>query len=207
MNLLEATRRGGQQEYILQGSIIDSFCEILLHRLRGLCDNGDSAPETFFDHEYVYSIRQPNGQPMTLRVRQSREKKDYPWHLRYLGQPEIGDKNRATLVRSCIDVACSSNICIFLNEMGFKMDYEYICKGFMFKKGRMKVTVSKIFRLRHPGNVDDLEHVSQSYLVEVSVVAPTGQDALAEEIKLFAEQLKPLVQLEKVDPRRLAGLN
>ncbi|RWS09098.1 mediator of RNA polymerase II transcription subunit 18-like protein [Dinothrombium tinctorium] len=200
---LESTRRSAQQEYILQGSIVNDSCEILLHRLRGLCDNGDAAPETFKDHEYVYTIRQPNGQPLTLRVRQSLEKKDYPWHLRYLGQPEIGDKNRATLVRSCIDVACSSNICTFLSEMGFKLDYEYISKGFIFKKGRMKVTVSKIFRLLPPGNVNTDEHVSQSYLVEVSVVAPTGQDALAEEIRSFAEQLKPLVQLEKIDPRRL----
>lgn len=44
------------QEYILQGSILDSSCEMLLHRLRGLCDNGDSPTETFEDKEYVYSI-------------------------------------------------------------------------------------------------------------------------------------------------------
>ena len=28
-----------------------------------------------------------------------------PWQLRYLGQPEIGEK-RPTLVRSCYDIAC-----------------------------------------------------------------------------------------------------
>ena len=44
------------QEYILQGSILDSSCEMLLHRLRGLCDNGDAPPEKFEDKEYVYSI-------------------------------------------------------------------------------------------------------------------------------------------------------
>lgn len=46
------------QEYILQGSILDSSCEMLLHRLRGLCDNGDSPTETFQDKEYVYGIRE-----------------------------------------------------------------------------------------------------------------------------------------------------
>lgn len=45
------------QEYLLQGSVLDSAVEILLHRLRGLCDNVDSGPETFHDHEMCFSIR------------------------------------------------------------------------------------------------------------------------------------------------------
>lgn len=139
---------------------------------------------------------------MSLRVRQDLERKDYPWNVRYLGQPEIGDKNRATLVRSCIDVAASNNICQFLNEIGFKLDFEFVRKGYIFKKGRMKVIVAKIFRLLHPYRPDNIEPVSESYLVEVSVVAPSGQDALADELKSFVDQLKPLVNLEKIDPRR-----
>ncbi len=51
-----------------------------------------------------------------------------------------------------------------------------------------------------PGsNVDNLDPVSQSHLVELSVLAPSGNDAVAEDMKLFAEQLKPLVSLDKVD--------
>jgi hypothetical protein len=45
------------QEYLLQGSVLDSAVEVLLHRLRGLCDNVDSGPETFYDHEMCFSIR------------------------------------------------------------------------------------------------------------------------------------------------------
>lgn len=45
------------QEYLLQGSVLDSAVEVLLHRLRGLCDNVDSGPETFNDHEMCFSIR------------------------------------------------------------------------------------------------------------------------------------------------------
>ena len=41
-------------------------------------------------------------------------------HIRYLGQAEVGDKNRHTLVRACYDVACSNNVREFLNELGFK---------------------------------------------------------------------------------------
>lgn len=45
------------QEYLLQGSVVDKSVEVLLHRLRGLCDNVDSGPETFSDHEMSFSIR------------------------------------------------------------------------------------------------------------------------------------------------------
>ncbi|KAI1287002.1 Mediator of RNA polymerase II transcription subunit 18 [Halotydeus destructor] len=200
---LATARRGtSTQEYLLQGSIVNDSCEVLLQRLRGLCDNADSPLETFHDHERVYSLRSASGQLMTLRVRRDVENKELPWHCRYLGQPEVGDKNRATLVRSCIDVACSNNISQFLVDMGFKLDYEFLSKGYMFKKGRMKVIVAKIFRM--PNNPSEgPESVSPSYLVELSVVAPSGQDTLAEEMKSFSEQLKPLVNLDKVDHRRI----
>lgn len=45
------------QEYLLQGSVLDSAVEVLLHRLRGLCDNVDTGPETFHDHEMCFSIK------------------------------------------------------------------------------------------------------------------------------------------------------
>lgn len=58
---LGSSRRGitgaPQQEYVLQGSIMDTSCEVLLHRLRGLCDNADSPPETFHDYEMAFQIR------------------------------------------------------------------------------------------------------------------------------------------------------
>lgn len=78
------------------------------------------------------------------------------------------------------------------------MDYDFLSKGYMFKKGRMKVIVAKIFRIIQPGNMDNVEMLSQSYLVELSVVAPSGQEGLADEVRSFADQLKPLVVLEKV---------
>lgn len=81
----------------------------------------------------------------------------------------------------------------------------------MFRKGRMKITVSKIFKVGSgiplkPGEPNN-EPISQSYLVELSVLAPTGQDAIGEEMRQFAEQLKPLVQLEKIDFKRLGNLS
>lgn len=66
----------------------------------------------------------------------------------------------------------------------------------------MKVTVSKIFKGGPPPN----EPISQSYIVELSILAPSGQDVIAEDMRVFAEQLKPLVLLEKIDYKRLAGI-
>lgn len=48
------------QEYLLQGSVLDTAVEVLLHRLRGLCDNVDSGPETFNDHEMCFSLSELN---------------------------------------------------------------------------------------------------------------------------------------------------
>lgn len=194
------------QEYLLQGSVLDVAVEVLLHRLRGLCDNVDTGPETFHDHELCLSLRGPTpGAPLVLRVRRALDVPDAVWQLRYVGQHELGDKNRPTVVRSSLDMACSSTIVDFLTELGCRIDYEYIVRGYMFRKGRMKVTVSKIFKM---GNMntkppEGVEPISQSYLVELSVLAPSGQDAIAEDMRIFAEQLKPLVQLEKIDYKRL----
>lgn len=56
-----------------------------------------------------------------------------------------------------------------------------------------------------PGKLpESVEAISQSYLVELSVLAPSGQDAIAEDMRIFAEQLRPLVQLDKIDYKRLA---
>ncbi|CAK9796403.1 Mediator of RNA polymerase II transcription subunit 18 [Anthophora quadrimaculata] len=191
------------QEYLLQGSVLDSAVEVLLHRLRGLCDNVDTGPETFNDHEMCFSIR-GSEQPLLLRVRRALDYQDMPWQLRYIGQPELGDKSRPTIVRSSLDIATSNTVVDFLTELGCRLDFEYIARGYMFRKGRMKVTVSKIFKMGQQGKIpESMEAISQSYLVELSVLAPSGQDAIAEDMRIFAEQLKPLVQLEKIDYKRL----
>ena len=44
------------QEYLLQGSILDNKKEVLIHRLRGLCDNVDIGREEFNEKEMVFTI-------------------------------------------------------------------------------------------------------------------------------------------------------
>lgn len=198
------------QEYLLQGSVLDQYVEVLLHRLRGLCDNVDTGPESFHDHELCFTLRatNPSGAPMMLflRVRRALDVNDAPFQLRYVGQQELGDKNRPTVVRSSIDMTCSSTIVEFLTELGCRLDFEYIARGYMFRKGRMKITVSKIFKMGGNKPGEGVEPISQSYLVELSVLAPSGQDAIGEEMRVFAEQLRPLVQLEKIDYKRLGNM-
>jgi len=236
------------QEYLLQGSILDNHVEVLTHRLRGLCDNvmavqgqGGTAIESlgaekFAEREMVFSIRSAgSAQPLSLRVRKQNTEpptKDNtnnvfgmskgmtggvsnPWQLRYLGQPEIGAK---TLVRSCYDIACSENAVEFLTQLGFRLEFEFANKGLIFRKGRMKITVSKVYKIiggvgvpgqpppppnaQPNGPNEVLDPLSGSHLVELSVLAPSGSDKVAEDMKNFAEQLKPLVVLDKIDPRR-----
>jgi len=50
-------------------------------------------------------------------------KKTFCRHIRYIGQSDIGDKSRNTLIRSCLDIGTSVNIGKFLSEMGFG----YVC--------------------------------------------------------------------------------
>ncbi|KAK3605559.1 hypothetical protein CHS0354_005860 [Potamilus streckersoni] len=190
-------------ENFLQGSVLDTSKDVLIHRLRGLCDNAENQPEIFHDHEIVFIMQgNPNQQPMYFHVRHSLIHPE-SWHVRYLGVAEVGDKNKLTLIRHCVDAGASSNVVDFLNEMGFKIDYEFIAKGYFFHKGRMKVTVSKLYKILQPGSTDQVEPLSQSHLVELSVVAPRVQEQIGEDMKNFAEQLKPLVLLEKIDHKRL----
>ena len=44
------------QEYLLQGSVLDTAKDVLIHRLRGLADNVDEQVEAFHDRERVLTL-------------------------------------------------------------------------------------------------------------------------------------------------------
>ncbi|KAJ8023419.1 Mediator of RNA polymerase II transcription subunit 18 [Holothuria leucospilota] len=201
-NLGSVSTTGGPnlQEYVLQGTILDQSAEALVHRLRALCDNVDQGLETFRDHEMVFALHtggQTNNQVM-LRARRSLDQADSPWQLRYLGQTDLSDKSRAVTVRSYLDALTSDTLPAFLNDIGFRLDHEFVAKGHMFRKGKMKVLVSKLFKFQKPNDLQNLEAMTSSRLVELSVVAPSGSENIADDMKVFAEQLKPLVSMDKV---------
>lgn len=104
--------------------------------MKGLCDNVDSGAEQFNDHEICFSLKAPpqpqqsqQPQPLLLRVRKAQDVLDAPYQLRYIGQPEVGDIRRPTLVRSSIEIACTSTVIEFLMELGCRVDFEYVNKG------------------------------------------------------------------------------
>lgn len=110
--------------------------------LRGLCDNVDAGLENFTDYEACFTLPSRNIQsnqnaPLQLRVRRAQDY-DAPYQLRYLGQPE-SDRRKPTIVRSCIDIACTSSIVDYLTELGARIEFEYRISGYLFRKGRMKV--------------------------------------------------------------------
>ena len=45
------------QEYLLQGSILDSHLENLQHRLRGLCDGGQETVRTYSGHQFAIYLK------------------------------------------------------------------------------------------------------------------------------------------------------
>ncbi|MCL4126143.1 UNVERIFIED_CONTAM: hypothetical protein GTU68_038839 [Idotea baltica] len=191
--------------FVVLGSVLDSAVDVLLDRLRGLCDCSDTPPEVFHDHEVVFILKDfnapptqvPQSQGVMLRIRRALNKPSLPWQLRYTGQPEIG--SRPAILRNCLDIPVSQNVCEFLQELGAKVDHEFITKGSIMRKGRIKVTVFKMFKV---SNEQNLEPLTMSYLVEVSVLTTRTDEAVADELRAFADQLKPLAQLEKLDYRR-----
>lgn len=80
---------------------------------------------------------------------------------------------------------------------------EFVLKGYYFVKGHMRITVSQVCRVGGVNDPQSAQPISDSYLVEISLMATVQQDTLAEEIKGFSEHLKPLVHLEKIDHRKI----
>ena len=55
-----------------------------------------------------------------------------------------------------------------------------------------------------PGNPDIAEPLTKSYLVELSVVAPQGQEQIQDDMKQFAEHLKPYPLLICLQERKIS---
>lgn len=199
-------KRGPSQEYLLQGSVLDDSVDILLHRLRGMCDNSEEGLVRFKEQEIVYTMREGpsvTNNSVSVRVRKQLTAPDQPWVLCYLGNPEVGDRTRPTTVRTCVEVNCTQNVCSFLQELGFTIEYEFVSQGWLFRKNRLKAVVAKICRMLNSPLTEPLVPISKSHLVEVSMISDSGNDQAANEVHSFSEQLKPLVNLDKIDPRRL----
>lgn len=199
---MSVSQHNNQIQYVLTGSVPADNAKFLLNRLRGLCEQAASSDNLFDDHEAVYSIKGGNANAVSLRVRRSLLHTEAPYQLRYLGNVEGMDKNRAATMRSCIEVEASENITMFLEQLGFKFDYETILRGYLFKKGNLRITVARLHKIPQKGDFSNIQPITNSYLVELTLNTLVQQDSLCDEMNTFSEYLKPLVVLDKIEQTR-----
>ena len=105
-------------------------------------------------------------------------------------------------MRSCIEVDATENITSFLEQIGFQFDHETILRGYLFKKGHMRICVSRLHKIPEKGKFQNAMQMTDSFLVELTLNTLVQQDSLCEEMKTFAEYLKPIVVLDKLDQKR-----
>ena len=60
-----------------------------------------------------------SARPVVLALRCPLDRKDEPWHLRYVGQSETGDVTKHTIIRNFVDSSVSPDIVHFLPAIGF----------------------------------------------------------------------------------------
>mmetsp|Transcript_38 Transcript_38/g.36 ORF Transcript_38/g.36 Transcript_38/m.36 type:complete len:257 (-) Transcript_38:165-935(-) len=188
-----------QTETVLQGVIADSAKEVLNQKLRGLCY---CVEQPFCHREIVCkSIPIPGIAQTELRLRQNllAESKLPKWTLRSIGTPMVKSKLPVT-VRTVIEVAVSDNIQQFIELLGYKQDFEYVCEGTesltMINNRKYSITVSKMKKDVNSGEFDP--SVANTSFVEL-VTSCTDEDLnqVAEEMNSFAEYIN-VVDLAKV---------
>lgn len=110
----------------------------------------------------------------------------------------------------------------FMRSLGCAMNFEFLADGRVYTKGRTKVMISKLTKSSTPGiyNQKTLSEVSNLALVEMSISLPESADfnavsaallsvlfglfQAAKELRSFADQLLPIVEMVKVElPKRI----
>ena len=93
------------------------------------------------------------------------------------------DRNIFLYLAMCFSIDCFFLItkCLFFQRffiliriyIYFRLEFEFVSKGYIYRKGRIKVTVSKVFK---QGTGESLEGIANSHLVEMSVLATSGSN-------------------------------
>ncbi|ULU12799.1 hypothetical protein L5515_001867 [Caenorhabditis briggsae] len=193
------------QECVLYGSIFVKNVPDLERRLAGLCDPGC---EEFYEHEMSFSLRTSSTSDVKTdiklrrRFRTEHQIQNY-WQLKYIGVPEP-DQKCPTIVRKEISsLVHSQDMMTYAKSLGLRMDYEYITQGKLWTKGNIKILHSTLTRTLRAGTYDSssLKSMSDSALVEISISLPESAEYMpaAKSLRDFADQLMPLVNMEKID--------
>ncbi|KAM7539355.1 hypothetical protein Aperf_G00000048974 [Anoplocephala perfoliata] len=214
------------QEVFIQGLVSVGQRDMLIARLRGLCQEHSS----FTDQEESYSIQTLPTSTATgasnfvhLRVRRTsqpnlREYVSRPV-LRYLGAVESTDRASAPISfnsqvcrRSYLEASVHGLLSNFIKCLGFKKDFEFIAEGEIFVRGRAKALVYSLFEVIYSSNADmqvsiplkGRNLVPNSSMVEVTAIGSPADDTLQREVVELMELLHPLVIPGFIDHARLA---
>jgi len=186
-------------EYLLYGSIHSDKLDQLLQLLQGLCDPGGSTK--FQEHDMCFKLKtkEEHGQTVQVHARRRFKFDSYFWHFRYIGMPETSTTD--VIVRKTLNsLVYSNNMMDFVKSLGLRMEYEYIADGSVFTKGNIRILVYRVVYTETTGNYTKLKDLSDSYLVEASIMLQEKQphNTAAKELKEFAPQLLPLCKLENI---------
>lgn len=193
------------QECFLQGSVFDKSVDQLHERLQGLCEN--VTPEALMEHEKTYNMKQPNSsQPIVVKVVKAHLRGSFPIQMKYCGTVDgANTKSKLANSRTVVTVACNKDPDEFLKQLGFTMMFEAQIKGHFYRKGHIKVVVAKLVNITKTFDQSKLDKVNTSHIVEASLSSSSRDDRAAEELSRFAQGLKPIVNLEKMDLRTIMG--
>ncbi|XP_075261772.1 mediator of RNA polymerase II transcription subunit 18-like [Convolutriloba macropyga] len=159
----------------------------------------------------------------------------HPYQIRYQGMnDQVRDKSKSTITRTVITVSASNGSSganrgsstnngvthpgLFLEQLGFRLDFHVVTKGLVFIRNNIKVTLSRVYRVipTVPDGSGNCDHLKETYsekelqlmsgdkfLVEATATHPLNvpQEQVGEELRAFVDHLKPLVMMEKIEHR------
>jgi len=192
------------QECFLQGSVFDKSVDQLHERLQGLCEN--VSPEALMEHEKTYHMKQPNSSlPIVVKVVKAVfPRGSFPIQMKYCGTVDgANTKSKRANSRTVVTVSCNKDPDEFLKQLGFTMMFEAQIKGHFYRKGHIKITVAKLVNITKTFDQSKLDKVATSHMVEASLSSASRDDRAAEELFRFAQGLKPIVNLEKMDMMKI----
>lgn len=156
----------------------------------------------------------------TRHINQNQPNSSKPYTVKYYGNLiDKGDihnrkkTDKPVLIRPCVISLCSESVLRLIKDCwGFTLTADFACKGIQFVKSEVdykrnlvfyiKVRVFKILR-KNETNQAPLDPQTKSHLIDVSMISPYSGDkellnVASNVLKNFCDQLKPLVNLDKV---------
>lgn len=132
-------------------------------------------------------------------------KENYQWHLHYLGKRMLYTKHK-TKTHSIREVPVGDNYESFLSFFGYKMDYEYILKGYLLEDSMggldVEIRVFQIWMLDKNGDIRGAHKLSGlPWVVEIRSCCTDDLISHTEdELVRYGQKLEPILTFSKITP-------